>query len=281
MIAHPISREALQRLAKKRPAAPQILAQLGGLLRDVHIELDDLATLINRDAALTARIIQVSNSPLYHAGKSYASLEEVLAHVGFAEIYRLTGFATIAQFFDHKLSFYGWSEAQLRENSLLTALLMEALVDTSKIDPRMACTAGLLRSAGKIALDRLAKGAFHAFSYDAHGGAGLAEWEMGYLGTTNCDAAATFLQTWRFPAEIITGVREHYLLAKKAASPLAVLLNIAAGAAERCGFGLTGEAAYLELTPEKYTLARLTEYGVEEATARALESFNSVRTALA
>src|SRR3954468_16045358 len=222
MTAHPISREALLHVVKTLPAAPQILAQLGGLLLDENPELDGIVKLINRDAALTTRIIRVSNSPLYNVGPPYASLEEALARVGFTEVYRLTGFAAMAQVSEQKLVLYNWSSAQLRENSLLTALVMEALVDTSRLDPRMAYTAGLLRSTGKIALDRLAKGALQGASFDGQGGVGLAEWEMGCMGTTNCEAAATILQAWRFPTETITGIREHYLTAKKAASPLAV-----------------------------------------------------------
>ncbi|MEO7412037.1 MAG: HDOD domain-containing protein [Opitutaceae bacterium] len=281
MTAHPISREALLHVVKSLPAAPQILAQLGGLLLDVNTDLDDIVKLINRDAALTTRIIRVSNSPLYNVGPPYASLEEALARVGFTEVYRLTGFAAMAQVSEQKLALYSWSSAQLRENSLLTALVMEALVDTSKLDPRMAYTAGLLRSTGKIALDRLAKGAFQGTTYDGEGGVGLAEWEMGCMGMTNCDAAAVILQAWRFPAETIAAIRDHYLTAKKAASPLANLLNIAAAAAERCGFGLTGETSYFELTPEKYAAAELTEEVVHEAMLRALETFNNVRTAVA
>src|SRR3954469_21339547 len=185
MTAHPISREALLHVVKTLPAAPQILAQLGGLLLDVNTDLDDIVKLINRDAALTTRIIRVSNSPLYNVGSPYASLEEALARVGFTEVYRLTGFAAMAQVSEQKLAFYNWSSAQLRENSLLTALVMEALVDTAKIDPRTAYTAGLLRSMGKIALDRLAKGPFQGMTFSAEDGVGLAEWEMGCMGTTN------------------------------------------------------------------------------------------------
>jgi HD-like signal output (HDOD) protein len=281
MIAHPISREALLHVVKTLPAAPLILSQLGKLLLDVNSDLDDLVKLINRDTALTARIIRVSNSPLYNVGRPFASLEEAIARVGFTEVYRLTGFAAIAQVSEQKLSFYGWSGAQLRENSLLIALLMEALAENTAVDPRMAYTAGLLRSVGKIALDRLAKGMFKGESYDVQSlGAGLAEWEMGCLGTTNCDAGAMILQEWRFPLETCNGIREHYLIARKTPTPLAMLLNIAAGAAERGGCGLTGETKYLELTPEKCESAQVTEENVNDALARALETFNRVRAAV-
>jgi HD-like signal output (HDOD) protein len=280
MTARPVSREALLHVVKTLPAAPQILAQLGGLLLDVNTDLDDLVKLINRDAALTTRIIRVSNSPLYNVGPPFASLEEALARVGFTEVYRLTGFAAMAQVSEKKLLLYGWSSAQLRENSLLTALVAEALADPSKMDPRMAYTAGLLRSTGKIALDRLAQVSGQANVHEEHKALGLAVWETNRMATTNCEAAATILQEWRFPAETMAGIRDHYLLGKKTASPLAILLNVAAGAAERCGYALTGENKYFELTPEKYALLELTDDAVQDAVIRAFETFNQVRTAV-
>lgn len=280
MTPRPVSREALLHVVKTLPAAPQILAQLGGLLLDVNTDLDDLVKLINRDSALTARIIRVSNSALYNVGPPFGSLEESLAHVGFKEVYRLTGFAAMAQMTEKKLPFYGWSSAQLRENSLLTALVAEALADPAKLDPRMAYTAGLLRSTGKIALDRLAKTAVQGDVQEAHKTQGLATWEINCLGTSNCEAAATILQEWRFPMATVVGIRDHYLIGQKNASPLALLLNIAAGAAERCGYGLTGETKYFEFTPEKYLAAEMTEKGVEDGVVSAFETFNQIRSAV-
>jgi HD-like signal output (HDOD) protein len=280
MTPRPVSREALLHVVKTLPAAPQILAQLGGLLLEVNTDLDDLVRLINRDAALTTRIIRVSNSPLYNVGPPFASLEEALARVGFTEVYRLTGFAAMAQVSEKKLPLYGWSSAQLRENSLLTALVAEALVDPSKMDPRMAYTAGLLRSTGKIALDRLAKVATQENVLEMQKALGLAVWETNCMAMTNCEAAGIILQEWRFPAETVAGIRDHYLLGKKSVSPLAILLNVAAGAAERCGYGLSGETKYFELTPEKYASLETNDEAVQDAVIRAFETFNQVRTAV-
>ena len=107
MIATPISREMLLHVVKVLPAAPQILAQLGRLLLDMRTDLSDATELLRRDAALTARIIRVANSAVYGTGQPSSSLVEALARVGFKEVYRLTGFAAVAQISDQKLPLYG------------------------------------------------------------------------------------------------------------------------------------------------------------------------------
>ena len=165
MIATPIPRETLLHVVKQLPAAPRIMSQLGHLLLDPNSEMSEVTELLRRDTALTARIIRISNSAFYNAGQPYGTLDEALARVGYMEVYRLTGLAAVSQMSDHALAMYGVSGAQLRENSLLTALVAEVLASMAGIDSRVAYTAGVLRSVGKIALDRVTRNGSYQGSY--------------------------------------------------------------------------------------------------------------------
>ncbi|HVU33140.1 MAG TPA: HDOD domain-containing protein [Opitutaceae bacterium] len=277
--AAPPAREALLLAVNMLPASPQILARLDPLLLDLQSSVEDITNLLRRDAALTARILRIANSVMYNQGEPLASLEAALVRIGFIEVYRVTGFAVLAQVSNQQVALYDINGAQFRENSLLTALIMEALAEAAGIDPRSAYTAGLLRSTGKIALDRAMRsnGRYQEIEPFARGP--LIEWETSTFGWNNCDAAALVLEAWRFPPEMIAAVRDHYLLAP-GASPLAHLLNLAAGAAERCGHGLPGEYPYWDLTPERCAAVGIDEESVETAMRRALEVFGPVRTAV-
>lgn len=279
MIANTVSREALLDVVRTLPAAPQILAQLGLLLQDLNSDLSDVTDLLKRDAALTARIIRVSNSPLYNTGRPFASLDEALARVGFTEVYRLTGFAAAAQLSDRKLTFYGVSGVELRENSVLTALIMESLARVARANPQQAYTAGLLRSTGKIALDRLAKNAFPSGAFALSRATGVADWESSHAGITNCEAAGIIMVDWRFPEETAQAIREQYQ-PTTVGHPLSHLLNLAAGSAERCGFGLAGETVYWDTSPVNLSEVGIDEDALHDAVERALESFNSIRAAV-
>lgn len=278
MTVTPISREALLHVVKTLPAAPQILAQLGKLLLDINSDLADITLLLKRDAALTARIIRISNSALYNTGLPFASLEEALARVGYTEVYRLTGFAAVAQIADQHLSLYSVSGVQLRENALLTALIMEGAAAAADLDERQAYTAGLLRSTGKIALDRLLRGT--SSNFEAGFNDGLAAWEVSYVGMTNVEASAMILDEWRFPADTIEAIRDHYM-EEPTSFPLTHLLNLAAGAAERRSHGLPGENRYWETSPEKFAAAGLSQAQFESAFTQAWEKFQTVRSAVA
>ncbi len=279
MIATPIPREMLLHVVKTLPAAPRIMARLGTLLLDPNSDMGEVTDLLRRDTALTARIIRISNSVIYNTGQPYGSLDESLARVGYMEVYRLVGLAAVAQMGDHLLPLYGVSGARLRENSLLTALVVEGLAGCVGLDTRIAYTAGLLRSIGKIALDRLTRNSAYSGSYRGRESGRLGDWETSFVGLNNCDAAAVILKEWRFPYNTIEAIRDHYLIAPRV-SPLAQLLNLAAGAAERGGHPFPGETDYFPTVLACSGELEISEDQVNEVLCRALEQFGPLREAI-
>ncbi len=279
MIASTLSHAKLMTVATELPAGPRILALLGRRLFDFNTDLGVISDLIRCDPALTARIVRIANSVAYRGEIPLASLEEALARVGFIEVYRLTGIVAVAQISETALPLYGITGAQFRENSLLTALLMEQLAGAAGLDAPAAYTAGLLRSIGKIALNRLVVAAGESHNYEVDGQGPLAAWETEVVGMTNCEAAAQILEEWRFPTETIAAISGHYA-PDDAESALAALLNLAAGAAERCGHGWPGEFAYWGPSPEALAATGLDDAQLDEATRCALEKFGPIRAAV-
>jgi len=255
-----------------------ILARLGRMVADVETPLEDISAILKCDAALTTRVLRIANSVAYSPGEACGSLEDAVLRVGFTEIYRLTGFAATTQIVENHLAFYGVSAAQFRENALLTALIVEQLAGPADIDPAAAYTVGLLRSIGKIALDRWSRTPGRSFDYESNGSGPLAEWETASVGMNNGEAAEIIMTDWLFPATTVEAICHHYQPAE--ASPLANLLNIAAGAAERCGHGWPGERFYWNPSSEQFAAAGISADEVDDATRVALESFGPVRAAV-
>ena len=279
MIATPIPRETLLHVVKQLPAAPRIMSQLGQLLLDPNSDMGEITELLRRDTALTVRIIRISNSVYYNPGQPYGSLDEALARVGYMEVYRLVGLAAVSQLADHDLALYGIAGATLRENSLLTALLMESLASRVGMDTKVAYTAGLLRSVGKVALDRLTRNGSYNGRYRGRENGRLGDWETQFIGMSNCEAAAVILKEWRFPLATIAAIQQQYLVVP-GAPPLAQLLNLAAGAAERGGHGLPGESDYWSGGVAACRDLDLDEEQVDDALRQGLESFGPLRAAV-
>lgn len=276
-------REKILKIAQQIPASAQVLAQLGQLLMDVNSGLEEIAVLLKRDTALAARIIRISNSAAYGSGLRVASIEDAVSRVGFAEVYRLTGIASAAQVFDHDLTLYTISGSLLRANTLVTALAIEALAKRVGVDSRAAYTAGLMRSAGKVVLDKLAKQTSpYIQTFSQSDQSHVLEWERGLFDTTNADVAAMILDSWHFPASVVNPVRDQYLLTKPTGSYVRAtnLLNIAAGLAVEYGYALPGEGDAWDITPEKLKAENLTPALVTECGEEASRMFEEIKDSI-
>ncbi|MGC4072528.1 MAG: HDOD domain-containing protein [Nibricoccus sp.] len=276
-------REKLLKIAQQMPASARVLAQLGQLLMDVNSGLEEIARLLKRDTALAARVIRISNSAAYGSGGGIASIEDAVGRVGFAEVYRLTGFASAAQVFDHDLPAYGVTGAILRANTLLTALAIESLAKRSAVDSRAAYTAGLMRSVGKVVLDKLGKQSLgYGQDFIRSGQNSVLEWEQTVFATSNAQAAEVVLTSWNFPATVSIPVREQHLVNKVQDTHLrtATLLNLAGGIAAESGYVLPGEAGFWEVTPDKLRVAGMSASLLKDCAEEAREAFAQIKDSL-
>ncbi len=254
-----LTRDQILDHARALPAAPRVMAELCELLQDINTDLDQIALVIRADPALAARVIRISNSVVYGGEWQVASIDEAVNRVGFEEVLRLVGTASVAGFVDRSLTIYGLEAEELRASLLMHALATEALARHSSVDPHSAYTAGLLRAMGMMVLDRAARGrlADHLV-YDPQQFPTYLEWETARFGLGAADVTRMVLDEWRFPDEVITAIEEHLLLRPNSyQNPFACLVNLAGAIVTETGLALPGERDLWTVTPEKLAGAGL------------------------
>jgi HD-like signal output (HDOD) protein len=256
-----LAREKLLITARTLPAAPQVLSELGELLQDVNTSLEEISDLLKRDAALAARIIRISNSSILGGGLRIGSVEEAVNRVGFGEVYRLVGLATTSRLADRDLNYYQIDAEALRLHMLYMALAAEGIASDIGMDSRQAYTAGLLRTLGMMVLDRIARERLPiSEAYNANNSDGYAAWEGSMFSVSNCEVSALILGEWKFPTDIVSAVREHYLLRESDINNTsATVLNAAGWLTQQARHGLAGEAKYWALMPKKFEKLGLDE----------------------
>ncbi len=269
-----LTRDAILHHAQSLPAAPQVLGGLCELLQDINTDLDQIADQIRVDPALAARVIRMSNSIAYGGGEPVASVDEAVGRVGFAEVVRLVGLATVGGLVERALPVYGVQADRLRESLLLHALAAEALAPRAGVESNSAYTAGLLRGLGMMVLDRASRG---RVAYDAGSFAHYAEWEAACFGVTAAQVTATVLTEWRFPEEVVAAQEEH--LAPQD-NVLAHVLNLAGAVAAARGAALAGEVPHWAVTPEKLAVAGLDDAQWSEVVAAVTTTFERQRSSL-
>lgn len=277
----PVSREKILTTARLLPAAPQVLAGLCELLQDVNSDLDRVATQIRVDSALSARVIRISNSPAYGGGMRIGSVDEAVNRVGFGEILRLVGIASVAGLVDRSLTFYGIGAERMRESLLLHALASEALARRADVDPRMAYAGGLLRTLGILILERVARDRQPVpENYDPLHHPTYVEWETASFGLTNTEVTTTVVDEWRFSPELVSGLQEHLLVRDSGYDDrLACVLNLAGSIVAGAGLALPGEAGAWTPTANKFSATGLDATQLRDVADEVLVVFERQRSA--
>jgi HD-like signal output (HDOD) protein len=277
MIAPAVSESELLTVAQQLPASPRLLVELGQIIRRPFVTTAEIVARLRQDTGLVSRLISVANSAAYARAEPAGSIEEAVATLGFREVHRLVGAVASRQLADQPLSLHGITGARLRENALFVAVVMEELAEATGEDPRSCYTVGLLRSIGKMALDRTARGDIPPFA--GSGEPHLAAWEVKHWGMHNCRVAQLILEHWRMPLETVISIQHHYE-PTGLHNPVIHLLKLAAVAAQDRYFSLPGEQHYFELLPENFTRAGVTERQYHAACERAQRTFERLHSAV-
>ena len=137
---------------------PSVLAVASEMLRvasDPNSSADDLRAVVDRDPALSARILKVANSSLYSFSRRIETVQHAIALLGFRTITNIVLAASLREVFTH----FGLAEKQLWEHSTLTGTVAARLTthDAIDVDREEAFTAGLLHDLGKIALNNTSR----------------------------------------------------------------------------------------------------------------------------
>jgi HD-like signal output (HDOD) protein len=271
----PITTDKVLQIANTYLPAPHILFQLGSLLKNHYVALEDITSRLKRDPALTAQLIRIANSAVYTGIEPVASVEDAVTLIGFKDVHRIVGYAMLEKINSGNLAVYHISSQRYRENSLLAALLMEELAKAANQDPQSCYTVGLLRSIGKVCLDRLAQTKPPIEIPQLKDDLNLADWERCVFGISSNGAGATILKAWRFPTEFISAVSDHYE-AIETPMPLTQLLSLAASITQVLGFGLEGEAGYWIDSDAVYRRAGVDPKQADPMIAQAFEKFNKL-----
>lgn len=278
----PVSREKILTTARLLPATPQVLAGLCELLQDVNSDLSRIATQIRVDPALSARVIRISNSPAYGGDRRIGSVDEAVNRVGFGEILRLVGLASVAGLVDRALPFYGIGAERMRESLLLHALASEALARRADVDPRLAYTGGLLRTLGILVLERVARDRQPAPEiFDGARYPGYLEWENVSFGLSNSEVTTTAVDEWRFSPELVNALQEHRLVRDVGYDDrLACVLNLAGSIVADAGLALPGEARAWIPTARKLSATGLDAGQLSDVAEEVRRVFEQQRSAL-
>jgi HD-like signal output (HDOD) protein len=269
-----LSREKIVTLGSKLAPSAAILGRLRLLLEEPRTDPDEVINLVRLDPALTFHVTRMSNSILFGVRERHDSLDGAVGRVGFQNIYRLVGLAATKQTCQRDLPTYRLQAGRLWENAVATAAAAEIFALPAGIDPGLAYATGLLRSLGRVVLDAVS--CDKCYPGEAEWPL-VSDWERATFGVTSTEITTVLLDHWRFPSELVDGIRGHHDPFDEPSSNVsACVLNLACGVSARFGLDLPGEGGHWHRSEAKLTLANFTEPIVEDCTEKAWAHYLSL-----
>ena len=148
--------EALLASGKQLPTLPVLVVQVQRAIGNEMSGLRDIGLIVERDPALTARLLRVANSAAFSRGDPVTSVGAAIGRLGMGHVRSLClaggvvrAFGDASQRLDHK---------RYWEHSAAVGLVAERLSSLSKryaqVDGSEAYTAGLLHDVGLLIVDQ-------------------------------------------------------------------------------------------------------------------------------
>ncbi|MCA9218175.1 MAG: HDOD domain-containing protein [Planctomycetales bacterium] len=200
--------QQLIRSASELRAASGVAASVLDLTKNDNFRIADLVKLIERDPALTARMLSAVNACQFGFTRQISNLQQALPILGQRKLRSIAlSFSIINTFssdVDEKVYRDFW------RRSLTTSLVADRLsTSVSNVDRNDAYVAGLLADIGILALAQLVPEVYLPVYEQAHDTT-LADAERDVFGFDHAEFGACLLEVWEFPQVLSSAVTDHH-----------------------------------------------------------------------
>ena len=190
---------------KTLPSPPKVYLQLNAMLENNSTDSQKIADIITQDPALTAKILQISNSPSMNTGKPLNNIADAITKMG---LEALSCVVMTAELFAYAPNIQGFSIIDEQLHSLAIAKFASSLVKPHLRQQTML--SGLLHDIGRVVLfemdAQLTKTYFKHCS-SSHDNISL---EHKIFGTDHCRVGGYLLHCWNFPYTLISVLLNHH-----------------------------------------------------------------------
>lgn len=192
------------------PSLPQLYWDLVKAIDDPRSGTSDVAGIIERDMAMTARLLQLANASIFGAGRPVRSVKDAVERVGLDPIRS----AVLSLHFFRSMQGHefpaGFSIDQLQAESWEAARLANEMVKDLEMK-KCAVSASVLKNIGRLVLATNAPSEFMRVSKEAKD-SGRAEYsvEQTLLGCDHAEIGAQLLALWGLPVSLVEAVAYHH-----------------------------------------------------------------------
>jgi putative nucleotidyltransferase with HDIG domain len=191
------------------PSRPGLYTELLQVTADPSWGPAQVAEVVERDTAVTAKVLQLANSAFFGVGRTVSSVREAVVYLGADTIESLT--LTVEAFGKLTLrQVEGFSIEEFQQHAVLVASITSSILPAGRTQSE-ALTAALLHDIGKLVLIADDPGRWARLTTEARmRGLPLHEVELRREGVTHAATGAYLLSLWGLPDGVVEAVAHHH-----------------------------------------------------------------------
>ena len=191
--------------SKDLPTIPVLLARILAVVDGERSSTRELVEVMQRDQALTGRVLRLANSGFFGFAREVASLPRAVMLLGFASVRSLALGVKIWE----TLAGHGLSLADLWEHSALVGAAARLIAHHTRTgEPEEVFTAGLLHDMGRAILNLRFPAEYGQVASGTEGT--LMERERATFGIDHAQAGAWLAEAWALPTAIVESAARHH-----------------------------------------------------------------------
>ena len=235
-----------------------VLEEIEQALQSPQCSLGTIGEAIQKDLALTARLLRLANSPFFGFATRLSTVAEAVSLLGIQQIQDLITASSVMEQFkgvpDTLVSKDSFWRHSLAVGITARLLAMERRLPK----PDKFFVAGLLHDVGRLVLLSQATDCAHAIiELHQRERIMLREAEEKILGYDHQQIAAELLQSWSYPPTLVQAVAFHHTPNQSLAKLDASVIHIADHLVNAMGIGSSGERFIPPLDEKAWTLLGL------------------------
>jgi putative nucleotidyltransferase with HDIG domain len=188
------------------PALPAIVTKLIQVVNSPDTSAEDAARLIQKDPALTTKMLRLANSAFYGIPRSISSVSSAVVILGFNTIRSLVLSASVMKMFSG-VNKPAIDKDRFWKHSIICAMAAKTIVrqfiNVRMMDPESAFCAGILHDIGKLIFSEYACDDYReVVAYAQQNGVPLLEAEKKTLGINHAEIGRILADKWALPLDL-------------------------------------------------------------------------------
>ena len=192
------------------PSVPSTYAELRTALADPETSINRIVTIVEKDVAISAKVLQLVNSAFFGVTREVADIRTAVSYLGMNILQNLVLSLEAFRCFQPKKAIPGFSLDVFHTHAQITAKIAGAVPGKAKL-PGAAVGAGLLHDIGKLVIaDRAPDHLARAIDGARQENRPLYAIEEELIGVSHAEVGAYLLSLWGLPYPVVEAVAHHH-----------------------------------------------------------------------